>query len=153
MFYGRGRLTSDCTRRNLGMGPQPALPLSGEDCRQSPHVTAHGLTTWVGCSSIDSIPIAAGCTSCASPLLHLPSGYATHLPSDPFITTLLDHYPWLCASGPGLGNITPVISRLRRRLFRTPPPASVTIRPLSLPCNPEKGQFRRSSGTTRWQVR
>jgi hypothetical protein len=145
-------LPSDWPCRNLGMGPQFALSIPGQDCKRPSPGFVYVLSSFIGCASIDSIPISASCTSCASSLLHVPSGYAPLTPSHTLVTSVLDNHAWLCESGPDVGNITPIISHLPRHLLRTPTPAPVEVWSLSLPCNPEKSQSRRSSRTKRWQV-
>jgi hypothetical protein len=144
--------SSNWSCRNLGVGSQFALSIPGQDRRRPPPGFVHLLTDFTGCTSIDQIPISASCTSCASPLLHVPSRDTPLISSDPLVTSVLDYHAWLCASGPDVGNITPVISHLPRRLLRTSTPASVKVWPLSLPCNLNKSQSRRSSRSTRWQV-
>ena len=89
------------------------------------------LSISLGCASPDKIPVSSNFASRIAPLLDLSSRNAPHFPPYFFFAAILEHHPRLRASGPGMGNITTVISRLPRDLFRPATATPIAIRPLS----------------------
>jgi hypothetical protein len=136
------------------MGTESSLPLFGQNCRlPSTSSATFKLTQLKGCSCIDPIPVSSIASSCTASLLDLSSRYAPHVPSNSLLTSVLGNHTWLRTSGHCMGDTATVIPCLPHDLLRPAFATAVTIRPLPFPGYFEKSQSRRSSGTTRWQIR